>query len=498
MKQLTIIILATILLASLAAADLEVTSGLENSNLILDADYSRFTDDDQEHVGVTTSIQVKNTGNQNITLSGTFTLPNDYNASTIENIALEPNQTKSITVNVNIPHEEGPGDKNIGSLTLTGSDNSQVSVPLIQRTESMLLFKRITVDYTDENAKGQSDRFDPEDDDKFDLDDDVQVGTKIRIELQFENEFDNDYDDDFGTIEDITVTFDASSNDFFPDDFDDEHDLGDIEQGEKVELDLEFDINEDADDDDYTIEIKVEAQDGKGVDYEFTREIDLKLERQSHDLRVTNVQVSPSSIDRCAVSAINVDLEVENFGTKDQDFVKITLKNDQLDINEEVSDINLEDHSDSDNDWRRTFSFSIPKATSAGSYPIEARIFRDRTKLMDSQRVDLTITNCQTTTPSSDETTTDDSNDQTNDSDVTTSTSDSPTTTRTVDDTTVTTTVISQPQGDQGTPSDNQGVITSVEDGYTTSDIILAVLIVGIILVIALIALFFVILIRGK
>ena len=90
------------------------------------------------------------------------------------------------------------------------------------------------------------------------------------------------------------------------------------------------------------------------------------------------------------------DVEIINLGTRNEDEIVYTIKNTQLGINIAGGGpgnyIELDsDPDDSDNNYERTHTITLPAGTQAGTYTLEMKLYRDRDNLEDTEFAVLTV-----------------------------------------------------------------------------------------------------------
>jgi hypothetical protein len=232
----------------------------------------------------------------------------------------------------------------------------------------------------------------------------------LSMEAIIDNIFDTDSDLDF---QDVDLEIDSDNSDVDPDDTSEEDD---IDADESWSFSTGFDIDDDVEDgDDATIEIRVEVEDENGARHGFRHEADLQFELPQGVVDITEFSVSPTRV--CAGDAASVDFEIENKGSDDQDNVRFTIVNSQLDIDEVYSGIDIEDaeQSTSDRTYEDTFRFTVDNDVSAGQYNIRGTVYyedEDNDDVSEFITATLTVEDCTPQTTPTD----DDEEDEGNDS----------------------------------------------------------------------------------
>jgi len=98
--------------------------------------------------------------------------------------------------------------------------------------------------------------------------------------------------------------------------------------------------------------------------------IDLNLKRKDHEVIISELTFSPSTV-KCG-ETVGVVADVQNAGTSDEDNVRVRLKESDLDIDELSNAFNLGDYGSSDDDETVRFDLLIPLDTENRNYFFEA------------------------------------------------------------------------------------------------------------------------------
>ena len=477
-----------VLFLLLIGASLALGESIEfvETKVSIDVLYSNFNDNDQDTITVSGQFTLKNNAEslaENFQVS--FVLPTGYSVATINNvvptnghinITVPINTTLAVPFTINVPHSQDSGVKDIGSIIIkdaAGTVPPLYTVTLSQNTKSMLELDNLEVEYISDDNNRESDSFNGETEETFQLQENVKPGTEVTLTFDIENLFDNNYDNE-GRLDDVTLRIEASDDDLFADNFEEKYDIGNIDSEDSEKLVVTFMISEDADADDYTFDITLEGDDGKNFNHQVEKQLELKVRRERDDVRISKMEISPSSLS-VKDTKFTLDLEVKNYGTRDQRYASVSVYNLELGINKVVNDIELDSFSDDNNYWGQILEFSLPKNVKQKTYPLEIRAFIDRDELIDIERVNLVIgaavaEDVEDTTqlPDEEETITpptDTENNQTGDKE----------------------------EGDQITSSP---IVSTIEEPYTMEDVLIAVLFVTVGMVIIAIVALFVILIR--
>ncbi|MBS3116041.1 hypothetical protein J4421_00430 [Candidatus Woesearchaeota archaeon] len=460
---------------------------IQQDSLTLNVDYQEFDQEDERTIPIASNFVIQNTDatarTVQVSLEG---LPTGYSAEPVPNVTITAGSTQTVPFRINVTHRQNPGTANIGNIIIKETNNTEIDrAALVQNTASMLVIKEIKAEYVDEDGDERDEDFDADGNtSEFSLDRKVRPGSEITLEIEIENRFDDeDYEE--SEIENMELTVDADDSDLFPRDFEEEYELDDLPAKEKKTVTVVWKIPEDADVGDYKIELTLEGEDGKDVKYKIEKKIRLDVRRARDDLRVTKALVSPSSLTACDES-FTLDVELKNYGTDNQEHAGFAIFNSELKINENIPDIELDEFDDGDDTWRRTFTFNLPKNVEAKTYRLDLIPFIDRTKEINEEFLNLVVKKCpERTSPEKPIVPENKENENKTQRE------------------TATIAATARGNGETRTEETNtkitetsSGVIRSVEEPYTTEDVLVAMLIVGIIIIIVLIALFIILLVK--
>ena len=361
---------------------------ITETSVKLTADYSKFADEDEDFIVVTTqSFTVNNsegTGPVTVKVTG---LPPKYNSqSATVNV-----ETKTVTLTIEVPHDKSPGTEKIGTIILTDSSGKPLgnSADLIQETVSMLDLTELEVKYVDSAGKTQKDEF-TADVNTYKLENEVKPYTEMTFTFDLSNLFDRDYKKQ-GQLEEIELVIDADDNELLQAGFDETHQLENIEAGKEGTFTVNLPISDSIEPDTYTLEFTLSAEDGEGIQYEIKREVDLEIELDDDDVRIVKAQLTPPTATLCD-KEVSLQVDVHNFGSDDQNKVKVTLSNTELGLNEKVENIVIDAYTEDDDIWQKTFAVPLEK-TKAKIYFLDLKTYID-SALTDAEVVQLELKPC--------------------------------------------------------------------------------------------------------
>ena len=469
-RLFVLIFLAVILSLFTVQAAVEIT---ENS-INFEVDYNNFDDESQIVVRKTIEFTVRNTEFTPVLIKTSVTgLSSRYNVPAINQINIPAGETRIITFNIDVPHQQSSGERQIGTIVIKDTNDIQYdSVSLNQDTKSMISIDELRVDYEDKEGNSEQQIFD-EGDNKFTLRDRLQPGSEIILKFNnIKNEFDNNYDSDYSTIESLTLILDPSDNDLF-DDFDETYDLDDLEAGQSDDLTITLLINNEVDEGSYTVQIELEGEDGQGVKHSFTRDLDLRVERSNDDVRITKFEILPSETIEACETNVRINVEIKNFGSDRQRESALLLFSDTLGIVENIPNIELNKYTNSDNNYKRTFNFNFNrKNVENGKHRIDVSAFVNSDEQADLEHKLITLTECTNSVQPIV------NNLETNNQ-------------QQVDDKVITNSdKVNEEKISSGT------IVRTIEDPYTSEDVLVALIVISMILILAVIAIFTMILVR--
>ena len=393
----TLLLLGALLLLPLFAA---AAPSITEPSVSLTADYSKFADEDDDFILVTTeTFTVVNDGMEPIDIKvKVMGLPNNYKVQpevkdiTVPAATDEGDGSAEVTLTIEVPHDKSPGTEKIGTVIITDSNGNQLansnSADLIQKTVSMLDLTELEVKYVDSNGKTQKDEFNT-DDDTYKLDTEVKPYTEMTFTFDLKNLFHRDYQKD-GTLEEVELTVDVDDTDLLENGFEDRYSFDDLEAGKSGKHSITLLINQDVEPDNYVLEFTITAEDGEGIEYEIKKEVELEVELDDDDVRIVKAALMPETATIC--DKVTLDVEVHNFGSDDQDSVRLTLINTELGLNEKAENIAIDAHNDNDDSWLKTFTIDV-KDAKAKTYFLDLKSYLGNT-ITDADAIQLDLKPC--------------------------------------------------------------------------------------------------------
>jgi len=303
---------------------------------------------------------------------------------------------------------------------------------------------------------------------------DLNPGDKVQLRFQLENLFDEDYDE--GEIEG-EISIKLEDNDFDEDIDEEEEFTLDADQrisDEEDEIVFNFEVPITAEDKEYEFEVEIISEDDNNAKYETKLDLELEVERNDNDVRITNLILAPNEVS-CYRKA-KLEVKVVNFGNDKQKHASLLLFNEELgiDIRENFK---LEEGISSDNDHTKEILIDLNNEIKAGDYPIEVSAYYDYNTLSYKESINLIVKDCEKNTNA-------EHNKETNNDSQKNNVANEG----------------SKANNGSAESSANQltssHIIKTVEDPYTSFDFIIAILIIAIVLVLAIIVLFILLLLK--
>lgn len=335
--------------------------------------------------------------NQNTaTVMVTVTAVNDAPAATADSVTAFAGILTSINVLSNDNDVEG-NTLTIQSVTTPANGAAVISVNVINYTANSAFEGQDTFSYmvsdgtsvvgpvavtVNVNQIFSIESFDVNGDNNGDLS--LEDVNDIEVEIQ------NQYTQDLDNVV-VTVTI----LDVDGDDIDEEVELDDeLGAGDEETVEVEFDLSgEKIDEDEYVIEVTVEGEDNNNNVYTTTEQFTVDVDRERHKVIITKAAVQSTTL-QCSAPQTSLAVTIENIGKNDEDDVELKVSNSALSIDLSKSNIDLDDFSGSDNDYKTNFALDLSDAK-AGRHVFNVEVFRDGT-LDDSKEVSVQLVGCGT------------------------------------------------------------------------------------------------------
>ena len=357
---------------------LEVVSSLLLGSSNQERNKTIYAEFDVKNIGTNqaiTGINVSSTAESKYEVM--FSLDNSNFASSVS-LNLNALETKKVYVKGIIPITEESGMRSIGLIKLDASGTAyDKDITLKVSPLSVLSISDMRIIHN-----GDKDNVDHGDAVK-----DIRPGAELRVEVELKNNLDDvDLEDAF-----FTATIEGIDD---GDDEDEDSDDFTIRPGRKKKDTVTFDIPLDADEDTYDLVIEAEAdEEDSNAKHTVTATVYLEIERKSHEINIKKAELRQSAL-KCNRETF-LDFRIKNTGSKDEDEIKYTIKNDELGLNVQKKDIELSsDYDDDDNEYSKSELITVPVDTKAGTYTIDINVYYDDTFIGDTKQLELTVEDC--------------------------------------------------------------------------------------------------------
>lgn len=179
------------------------------------------------------------------------------------------------------------------------------------------------------------------------------------------------------------------------DDLEEESDDFNLNAGRPKKETLRFDIPLEVEDEDYPLTIWVEGrqENDSSIRYNETNNYNIDVNKEKHDVVIRSAELDNNAL-KCSRTT-NLDLNMINLGTEDEEGVEIKVTNSELGLNAKTSDIDISsDPFDSDSKYSNSYSIKVAEGQAAGTYPIKVEVTFDEGDEKASKTVDLAVEDC--------------------------------------------------------------------------------------------------------
>ncbi len=242
------------------------------------------------------------------------------------------------------------------------------SAPITMETGNALVIDRvkITCDTLDTVKEG-------------DTVDNVAPGQTCYLTVKVKNEGSKD-------MEDIEIEVESDSSDVDGD----QVDISSLDAGDSEEKVLELKIEEEAENSKADVTITAKGKDENGASYTVDFSFKLSIERLKHDLPISKITVTPSRVDNCRDTRVDVAVYVENKGRNDEEEAAVELSVPGLNFVKKIDELSIEQ----DEEAKVTFSVPVSEGQSIGSFQATAKSFFDNVAPSQSKTASIVITRC--------------------------------------------------------------------------------------------------------
>lgn len=219
----------------------------------------------------------------------------------------------------------------------------------------------------------------------------ISRGAEPESEIEFEIELTNNFTDEEDIeIEDITVEITIEDIDD-GDDLDDESSRFDLDPEEDESISFDFKLPLEVEEAIYDVYIHAEGEDENGKTHVVDWTLELEVEKNKHQIRITDAYLYSSEID--CQDSVSLKTRIINLGSSDEDEIVLEVLNSALGINLVEKNIELEEGID-DNAYERLWTIMLKDILKPGTYPITINAYYDNVELSDSEGVELVVREC--------------------------------------------------------------------------------------------------------
>jgi len=363
--------------------------------------------------GVSTTITITNNDTVNtvtgIVLSTTADTTKyglQFTPSTIATLA--PNAVATVTVTGKVPldHNAVEASKSasdylkekvfkIGTITANADNSVTATNDVNMQAVNQLSIKKARIDCSDSLFNtGESKTKTLDDGDKVE---NLRPGMDCTLEIELENKYDQDDDQDangndlkIGDIDFDTLSVDVETDDDDVIDINVDDTLDDLSADDTDSLTADITIEEDADDKSYDLDIFVSGKDSNGAIHGEKILVTLEVDRLSHDIVIRRLDISPTKMENCKDSTLQISSTIANFGKRDDDDVAVKIDVADLNLKKEVNDITL----DKDDSTNVALSLVVPSSTKPGLYTGLMHTYFDNSAPSNSRSFEFTVEKC--------------------------------------------------------------------------------------------------------
>jgi uncharacterized membrane protein len=163
-----------------------------------------------------------------------------------------------------------------------------------------------------------------------------------------------------------------------------------ISDGDTEEVVIPLEVASDADTGDVEVLVSVEGEDESGKKYSDSLEFNVEIVKKSHDMKISKILTSPSNLNACTNTRVDVTVAVENAGDRDEDEVAVELNVPGLNFIKKLSDLEV----DEGDEERVTFTVPLSRLAK-GAYKGTAKVFYDKIVVSEQKEVTINVQGCE-------------------------------------------------------------------------------------------------------
>ncbi len=175
------------------------------------------------------------------------------------------------------------------------------------------------------------------------------------------------------------------------DDLEEESNEFDLNAQNDKTVTLKFEIPLNVDEDTFDVLIEAKGESENGSFYEQNFQVELEVEKEKHDLRLLNAELTPTLINCNRVITLNY--KIINVGQEDEENAALQVNNDNLGLNLIEKGISIDEGTE-DKIFSKSTKIKINDNIESGEYPVNVNIYLDDNKLIDTKTFDINVQDC--------------------------------------------------------------------------------------------------------
>ena len=224
----------------------------------------------------------------------------------------------------------------------------------------------------------------------------AKPGSNVEFKITVKNNF---LESDNIKIEDIKVETTIEDIDDGSD-LEEESNEFDLDEQDDKTVTMKFKLPLNIEEGDFDVVIHAEGEDENGNVYERDFKIELEVEKEKHDLRFQQFELSPAIVS-CA-RAISARYKLINLGQEDEENAVFEIKSDSLGLNFAQKGISIDEGTE-DNILSKFTNLKINENAESGDYQAIANVYSDDGKLRDTKTTQVKVVDCVKTKAARDE-----------------------------------------------------------------------------------------------
>lgn len=163
-----------------------------------------------------------------------------------------------------------------------------------------------------------------------------------------------------------------------------------ISDGSSKEVVIPLKVEKSASAGNVKVIISVDGKDETGKKYSDDLELNVKVVKKAHDMKISKVLTSPSNLNACTHTRVDVTVAVENAGNRDERKVAVELNVPGLNFIKKLSDIEV----DEGDEERVTFTVPLSRLAK-GAYKGTVKVFYDNIVVSEQKEVTFNVQGCE-------------------------------------------------------------------------------------------------------